>query len=138
MPWLDGFAGWSSTPAMRPSPSTCNATPQPTPQYGHTDGTSRRLSTTGCAFGERAPVGHTDTHWPHDVQIESMTGRSMNAAIRASRPVPAIAIAPMCCTSWQASTQRAQRMHALKSDRKNGLLSSTCARGLGAYWPSTP
>jgi hypothetical protein len=104
-------------------------TPQPTPQYGQTLGTSRAISGSGWGFGSSAPVGQTDTHGPHDVQIESMTGWSTNAAMRASRPVPATAIAPMCCTSWHASTQRPQRMHLAGSRWITLLISTTSLKG---------
>ena len=87
--------------------------PQPTPQYGQTVETVR-AGAGGCL--ERiAPVGQAATHWPQEVQIDSASGSSLKAAMRAAAPLPAMPIAPMCCRSWQADVQRPQRMHSAAS-----------------------
>src|SRR5207245_7995305 len=89
VPRLDWFDGTSSVMSasrssvwrrgLRPSldsPATTLTTrPQPTPQEGQVVST-RRAIRAGASFGERAPVGHVATHWPHEVHTEAASAPS--------------------------------------------------------------
>src|SRR5437763_8777984 len=102
--------------------------PQPTPQYGQVVSTC--LTASGRTFFEKiAAVGHAAKHEPHDVQTDSRSGWSSNVPIFMVLPRPSSEMAPMCCTSSQAVTQRAQRMQRSISSVKNGLLVSTEGAG---------
>ena len=81
------------------------------------------------AFTSMAPVGQTDRHWPHVVQIDSTSGRSMKVPILPSVPVPSTSMAPMnWWPSWQACTQRWQRMQLSMAMLNTGLLVSVSGR----------
>ena len=104
------LSGSSSTPVIRPSASAVIRMPQPTPQYGQTVETVRPSA--ASRFGVSASVGQAATQEPQEVQVDSPSGSSAKAAIRAACPEPAMPIAPMCCRSVQADTQRPQRMQS--------------------------
>ena len=82
----------------------------------------------GSSLGSMAPVGQAATQEPQEVQMESAIGSSPYVPINASCPRPSIAIAPICCRSWHASTQRPQRMQSSISTEKKGLLESVWSR----------
>ncbi len=101
---------------------TCRSTWHPTPQYGHTERTTRSgLST--CSFVNRssgstswiAPVGHTRTHSPHHVHAAWSGSPSPPTTISACSPRIATSSTPTCWMSAQARTQRVHRMHVLMS-----------------------
>ena len=114
-PSEERLSGSSSTWTSRSSASALTRIPHPTPQYGQTVETVRTGAPSRFIFS--ASVGQAATHCPQDVQVDSPSGSSSKGAMRASLPVPAMPIAPMCWMSSQATVQRPQRMHSLASKR---------------------
>ncbi len=77
-----------------------------------------------CSVSE--PVGHTVAQWPQETHAESaIVSASDWNPISVSSPVPSTRNTPDTCTSLQASTQRVQVMHLLRSIWMNDEVSSS-------------
>ena len=77
------------------------------------------ISATLSPFFTRAPVGHTRTHFPQDVQLsDDPHGWFRSAIISQSMPRPAISHTWAPSTSWHTRTHRVQSTQRLRSMMK--------------------
>lgn len=74
---------------------------------------SSRAFQTGpmASVSVRAPVGQTDTHWPHMAQAVELRGRPMAGEITVSKPRFWALMAPTSWTWLHTVTHRRHRMH---------------------------
>src|SRR5699024_8371781 len=86
---LTGEFSFGVTPTTFPS-TTFKSKLHPTPQKGHvvvTFSTSQGLVPLSCLF-VKAPVGHTDTHCPHNLQFSVLNGSSYAVVTVELNPLP--------------------------------------------------
>src|SRR5215471_7208642 len=103
----------------------------PTPQYGQTESTAFVSdSETSIVRGllNRAPVGQTEAHSPHDTQVDWPIGAFRSKPIWACAPFP---VRPMTSLFWMSSQPRMQRSQRMQA------LWSTAITGEEGSWPSS-
>ena len=80
---------------------------------------------------DRAPVGHTATHWPQNTQLVFTRGSSNAVLTTAGKPLSTAPIAPTLWYSWHTLSQRRHIMHLLESRTIEGESSM-------GYWDCWP